>query len=206
MARYSGKGTVDGERSISIYWLNKKGFLEKGWKRYGTLQWSSNGDPTGNIRFELSADENDPYIRLDYKVKQHWESEADYRVKDYKFNLVKVPCNFGGFRWFFQCGLYVNKIYCGRRVGILYITGDYFGCRHCANLSYDSCNESKTLKSGIWKVFSSESKAEEYYIKNVKREFYRGRPTRKYLRYLKIANNFTERDVAEIEDKLLRKI
>ena len=207
MARYYYSGardTVDGEKSISIYWLNKKGYIEDGWKRFGTLNWSSNGTPTGDIRFELSTDENDSYIRLIYRAKKHWESEDKYRSLDYKFNLIKTLCNFGGVRWFFQCGLYKNGAYCGRRVGILYSTGDYFGCRHCANLSYDSCNQDKRYRSGVWKVFTNESKAEEYYLKNVKRQFYRGKPTKKYQRYLKLEGNLTEKDLFEIERALLK--
>ncbi|MFA5778431.1 MAG: hypothetical protein WC870_03035 [Candidatus Paceibacterota bacterium] len=207
MARYfysGGRGTVDGEKSISIYWLNKNKYLNsgEGWTRYGSLRWSCNGEPTGNIRFEIHTDNDNSHMRFIYKVKKSWESEENYRDKDYKFDLVKIPCYFGGFRWYFRCGLYVKNVYCGRRVGILYSTGDYFGCRYCSNLSYDSCNQGKRLRRGMWRAFTNEDKAYKYFEKNVKRQFYRGKPTKKYRRYLRIANNFTERDLYEIEKAL----
>ncbi|MEI6127263.1 MAG: hypothetical protein WCQ99_12005 [Pseudomonadota bacterium] len=45
---------------------------------------------------------------------------------------------FGGSRYWFLC----PGRGCGRRVGKLYGAGKYFLCRHCYNLTYDSCRES----------------------------------------------------------------
>ena len=35
-----------------------------------------------------------------------------------------------------------NNVACGRRVRKLYLSGRYFGCRHCHNLTYRSRQES----------------------------------------------------------------
>jgi hypothetical protein len=50
---------------------------------------------------------------------------------------------FGGLRWWFICPLIVNGRRCNRRVGKLYLppAARYFGCRHCHDLTYTSCQE-----------------------------------------------------------------
>lgn len=60
---------------------------------------------------------------------------------------IRMECtypNYGGKRWWLTCPLVLNNRSCGRRVSKLYsMRGcDYFGCRHCFNLTYTSCNES----------------------------------------------------------------
>ncbi len=36
-----------------------------------------------------------------------------------------------------------GRVWCGRRVGVQYLgAGEYFGCRHCYNLTYTSSKES----------------------------------------------------------------
>ena len=56
----------------------------------------------------------------------------------YPVRLVDTPCNFGGRRWWFTCPI------CKRRVAKLYLPpgAKYFGCRHCYNLTYQSCRDS----------------------------------------------------------------
>src|SRR5262249_51545398 len=61
---------------------------------------------------------------------------------DYSVRLVTTPCHLGGVRWWFICPLSRNGVGCGRRVRKLYLCGKYFGCRHCHNLTYRSCQES----------------------------------------------------------------
>jgi hypothetical protein len=45
--------------------------------------------------------------------------------------------------FYFICPLVVNGRACRRRVAKLYLPpgGEYFGCRHCYNLTYESCKE-----------------------------------------------------------------
>jgi len=139
-------------------------------------------------RFEIYFTHGEiPYINFIYKVKQNYEPVEKYRDINYKFSLESVPCYFGGKRWFFICGLYKNGKYCGRRVAILYIAGDYFGCRYCANLSYESCNENKSTKYAFLNIISKSWKADEY-LATLKRRIYRGSLTKKFRRYLKMSN------------------
>jgi len=72
-------------------------------------------------------------------------------------------------------------VYCGRRVGTLYLAsgGNYFGCRHCYDLSYESRNECRLGRFGnIGFPLKAERQYEELY-KSIKRWTWRGKPTRK---------------------------
>jgi hypothetical protein len=145
------------------------------------LQWSSNGEKTGDININLDTSATVPNAQFVYRYR---EGGGDWEEMSYKFNLVPLVCNFGGKRWFFRCGLYKNGVFCGRRVAKLYQVGKYFGCRHCAELSYSSCNENK---KGVFSFLLSMSKGEECFEK-LKRYSYAGRPTKKYLRCLRLSN------------------
>ena len=54
---------------------------------------------------------------------------------EYTVQLEITKPHFGGIRRWFTCPI------CGRRVGTLYLPpgGKYFGCRHCYDLTYTSC-------------------------------------------------------------------
>ena len=41
----------------------------------------------------------------------------------------------------FICSVYSHGQYCGRRVAVLYCLRDYFACRHCYELAYESQQE-----------------------------------------------------------------
>ena len=184
MARYYYSGARDiteDRKKFSIFWLNEQKVIprEEHSTHHGSINWSVNGEPTGNIRYCICIlPDNQSYINLIYRIKGSHEPEEDYRSYDYKVMLGRVTCNLGGFRWYFEC------INCYKRVGVLYSHGDYFVCRRCANLSYESCNQNKRFRGGIFKIIMNETKEEELY-KKVKTKLYRGRPTRKFRRYLK---------------------
>jgi hypothetical protein len=74
-------------------------------------------------------------VRLSYTVTDAGKS-VDYHVR-----LAVTRPHFGGCRWWFLCPLIVNDRPCGRRVAKLYLRGKYFGCRHCHDLTYTSCQE-----------------------------------------------------------------
>ncbi len=183
MGRWSGggKGTLEAAKRVELPWLRKQGcFPQGGGTSNRHIHWSMNGEPTGNISVHLDT-WNAPYsIEFTYRIRPH--GEAEWRDMSFKFPLGRLPCRFGGFKWFVRCGLYRGGVYCGRRARVLYQAGHYFGCRHCADLTYDSCNESKFFKyHPIGRIFKAEEVEEK-----LKRWFYRGKPTRKYRRYLKL--------------------
>jgi hypothetical protein len=86
-------------------------------------------------------DQNESYVRFIYTSTSTSTKEAT--KLDYKAELVTTPCNLGGVRYWFICPLITNGRVCGRRVSKLYLAAGskYFGCRHCHNLTYVSCQE-----------------------------------------------------------------
>ena len=68
---------------------------------------------------------------------------------DESIRLTNTFPYFGGLRRWFVCPLLVNGQACQRRVGKLYLPPGqkYFGCRHCYDLTYQSCRDSRRFDS-----------------------------------------------------------
>lgn len=142
MGRYSFRDTVEDCKSISVFWLNKYGYF-CGWK-LGGMKWTNYaGEETGSIGFMVSVRDYEGYIQFKYTQTDRYSGEKT--ELDYRVNLVSTQCNYGGKRWWFECPLAINGRVCSRRVGVLYLRGKYFGCRHCQDLTYESCRDSHKL-------------------------------------------------------------
>ena len=143
-------------------------------------------------RVVVSTFEGEKYVRFYYTLTNRSSGEkTDY---DYKVALTTTRCNFGGVRYWFICPLSRNGVYCGRRVAKLYKApgANYFGCRHCYNLSYESRNEPRFARpGGIGYPIKAERLYEELY-KETKRWTYKGKPT-KEARRLKILEQRMDR-------------
>ena len=127
--------------------------------------------------------DNDNYIRFQYSQIEHNGESNDF---DYTVKLISTNCNYGGKRWWFKCPLIKDGIPCNRRVGVLYKQGDYFGCRHCHDLTYSSKKENRnSIYFSLFKTLLSYKKIEEIQ-KTMKRDFYAGKPTRKLKRIMKL--------------------
>lgn len=140
MGRYywDKKTTVEECKSISTTFLKEHDYF-CGW-RAGGMQWTRNGEETGSIGFVVSVQGWTGEIHLQYTQTQRESGEKE--SLDYPVRLAATPCHFGGKRWWFICPLVVSGSACNRRVGKLYLGGGkYFGCRHCYNLTYTSCQE-----------------------------------------------------------------
>jgi hypothetical protein len=128
------------------------------WQREGILRPLCSGydgrwfwlDPDtskelASIRYESNCGETGGSIHLYYtSTCQQYKIPVDYNVR---LTTNKTP--WGKLRWWFICPLVVNERPCGRRVRKLYLPGGgrYFGCRHCYNLTYTSCQESHKYDS-----------------------------------------------------------
>jgi hypothetical protein len=176
---YSSKQEADQLKKIEVFFFKKRGYLDKGCKS-GNITWSRNGEETGSVSFVTNITDSDKYLRLIYhQTDRDTGEKTDF---DYKIPLVTSPCHFGGVRYWFQCPWYANGVYCWRRVGVLYLGGKYFACRHCYNLTYNCRN-----LSGISKLIGqviSESDLERFEAE-AKRKNYRGKMTRKYKRFIR---------------------
>jgi len=192
MGRYywSKKTESDSLKKIQNWWLKKHGYLED-WGRLGIIKWinSFSGTESSVVIFTLAYGE-DRYLRINYTQTDEDKNKKEF---DYKIPLTTTKCYFGGYRYWFICPGYVNGVYCGRRVGVLYKDGNYFACRHCYDLSYVSNNQSRNSRFPEWELlFKSDAIAEKKAQIRVK--FWKGQPTRRYKR------------LAEKEELILRRL
>lgn len=139
--RWDKKQIVEECKSISTAFLRDHGYFGGSGTRYGGCRWTnSNGEETGNIGYEVSTWDHVGNIRFRYSKTDRDSDEK--QSLDYTAELVSTPCFFGGRRWWLLCPIVKNGTVCARRVGKLYLGGGkYFGCRHCYNLTYISCQE-----------------------------------------------------------------
>ena len=181
MGRYywSKKEEADSLKQVSVSFLRKHGYFNTGWYS-GTITWSRNGKETGNINIQSFISNNEQYVKFIYTQTDN--NTGEKKDLDYKIPLTTTPCYFGGKRYWFVCPWHTNGVYCGKRVGVLYLSGKYFACRHCHNLTYNSRNENRKYKHyPLFAVLDGYKKAEEI-EKQIKRRFYAGKPTRKQRR------------------------
>ncbi len=181
------KALVEWKNKLSIFWLkNNNCFFPKnssGGIKSGTIHWTS-GETESIIGWTIAInrpDEQD-HLRLLYSYTNNQTREKENM--DYKIQLVTTNCNYGSKRYWFICPIVKNNQYCGRRVGVLYRIGKYFGCRHCGELAYTS-----QMQSEKYKGFVSIPDIERAEAK-VKRQYYKGRPTRKYRKVMKLNDKF----------------
>ena len=73
---------------------------------------------------------------MHYSRRDEEETRIPIRVQT-------TPTHFGGERWWFTCPLIVGGMTCNGRAGKVYLPpgARYFGCRHCHDLTYTSCQE-----------------------------------------------------------------
>ena len=128
------KSEADLCKKIEIWWLLRD-IKERGCYKNTTISWGENGSH-GSIGAIVDLCGDDKHVRFTYTQTDSFTGEK--KDFDYKVPLVETPCHFGGSRYWFECSLYKNNQYCGRRVGVLYKDGNWFGCRHCYELTYSS--------------------------------------------------------------------
>jgi len=178
------KQEAEWSNSLSIFWLKKHGYFDGGW-RYGGIKWSygMSGNES-SIRFTVMTNgDEDDNIRLQYTHTNRRAGEKE--CMDYKVELTTTTCNYGGKRYWFICPLTKNGQYCGRRVGVLYGIGKWFGCRHCGQIAYAA-----QMKGGKYRGSSVSLLDIERAEKEVKRYNYNGKPTRKYKRLIRMNEKF----------------
>lgn len=186
MGRTGWKTTAESARRIELPRLKQMGYLPKGGGIVsGNLSWSRGSEPSGNIYIFVDTQSENPSIRFSYRSRDWWEKSEDAWVdRDYPFPLEKTPCRYGGYKWYIRCQLTKNGRFCGKRVRVLYSVGGYYGCRDCADITYEKCNY-----GGRYKGFLSIPDLDRQEEK-VKRRFYAGKPTRQYRKLLKMEEQF----------------
>jgi hypothetical protein len=140
--RWSRKTTVEDCLTLDINSLVRNGTIYvDAWNNTGTLTWinTTTGERTSSVGFWVNTrDEGGPYFKLTYTIKSTGD-EVEYKIP-----LETTRPNYGGLRWWFLCPLFRDGKYCGRRVSKLHLPpgGKHYGCRHCYDLTYQSCQDS----------------------------------------------------------------
>jgi hypothetical protein len=143
--RCEKKGVVEGNLALDTSDFKRKKLLVANRQFAGSITWSGGS----TIKVVLQVGEEAGSIQLIYHFPDASRTSCNYSVR-----LVATPCHLGGRRWWFLCPLHRNGVGCGRRVRKLYLVGRYFGCRHCHELTYRSCQESDSrvyamIRSGL---------------------------------------------------------
>lgn len=159
----------------------------------GTLNWSSNGNPTGSISIQVNTQSEQPYIELDYKYRDE--------PRKYKVYLTSTPSNLNrGEIWYFICPQ--TKKHCRK----LYSISGYFLHREAfKGCMYETQTQSKKyrqLDKTLGVYFKSDNLYSELYKKNFKKT-YAGKPTKKYLRLIKQIQKAERIDYTDIERAIL---
>ena len=126
--RWSKRTTKEELRRIDLRYMRKAGLLTP--NRKGTLSWSSNGEPTGEIGYTMLTDS----MTLNYSIKN---ADDEWEPIEQLVPFSRTSCNYGGERVWLHCPL------CQTRVAILYMVSGLFRCRHCHNIPYSSQQEGK---------------------------------------------------------------
>ena len=137
------KITTDQCLGLDIKSLIKLGIVEAG--RSGTLSWSNGSQ----ISYACYSDDSDRPLTLELNYFRNSESVTQ------RIPIVWTDMPKGGKRPWFICPVSKNGIYCGRRVGKLFLSpgGTYFACRHCYNLAYES-QQWQNRRYKLWRAFS----------------------------------------------------
>lgn len=176
------KNEADSCKKIEIWWLLRD-TKERGSYKSTTVSWGENGS-AGSISVKVSIGSGEKYVQFLYSQTDNQTGEKnDF---DYKVPVVETGCHFGGTRYWFQCSLFKNGKQCGRRVGVLYKGGDWFGCRHCYELKYSSQKVNRQCEMySLFRVLDTYSQIDKLSEKS-KRYSYAGKLTKKQQRIAKL--------------------
>lgn len=169
------------------------GYLKPEQFKSGTINWSSNGNPTGSISIQVNTKSEQSFIELDYKFRDE--------PRKYNVYLTSIPSNLNkGEILYFICPK--TKKRCRK----LYLIGGYFLHREAfEGCMYETQTQSKKyrqLDKTIGAYFKSDNLYSELYKKNFKKT-YAGKPTKKYLRIMDQIKKVESIPYHEIEKVLL---
>jgi hypothetical protein len=152
--RSSKKATVEDCLSLDANRWMREGILKAGLERWGSWRWTYHSGSSFSLNYEVQTlDMDNPRVRLSYKWT--FDGQGEVQSAEYDIRLTTTCPQFGGLRLWFICPLLINDRACNRRVGKLYLPGraHYFGCRHCYDLTYTSCQESRKY-DGLARFFA----------------------------------------------------
>jgi len=183
MGRYGNyPTTVEDCKTVSVSKLKEWNYLTYG-KKHGTITWSRNGVETSSIGIEMTFNDTEKFVILDYKTN-------DEKIR-YKVKIECLPSNLGkGEVYYFRCPS-THKL-CRK----LYFLSGYFLHRTAfRSLMYQRQLESKKNRE-LLKILDASFVPDEVYDERYKPYFkthYNGKPTKRYLKLqtrIDIANSY----------------
>lgn len=160
---------------IHISKLKRWGYLNPQQIKSGTINWSRNEIKTGSASIKANTCSEQPYIELNYKCNNE--------SRNYKVYLTSTPSNLNRCKiWYFICP------HTKKRCRKLYLIGDYFLHR----LAFMGCMYETQTKSKRDRIIERKNKpffkGNEYDQLQAKhfKMYYNGKPTKRYLRILKV--------------------
>ena len=130
--RWSTTAKLEEIKRIDIRWLKQNNMLRP--YTSGRLTWSSGGEQSGNINYEMYP----AAMVLNYSYRSYPNTNRT-PVKQ-RVQLVETDCHLGGKRKWFACPK------CSQRVAVLYGASVHFECRKCTGLNYSSQSECYTAR------------------------------------------------------------
>ena len=103
-------------------------------------EWPSAEEKVVSVGYAIElAEDGRPTFRLRYSVGRG----GSQQYVDLHILLQTTRPHFGGVCWWFTCPIESAGQPCNRRIRILYLPrgSDYFGCRACHGLTYQSSQE-----------------------------------------------------------------
>lgn len=188
--QYTFPTLLDDVLQISITKLKEWGYLNPEQYRRGTINWSYNGEKTSSISIRVDTNGLIPCITLDYK--------SSGEPINYKVYLTSVPSNLGkGKIWYFRCP-HTNKL-CRK----LYLIGDYFLHRTASTNGMYQCQTTskkwRFIENAFGSFFETDKLYKELYSKHFKK-YYKGKPTKRYLKIIKQLQKTERISSSEIMD------
>ncbi len=189
--------TVEDCLCLSLKDLRKWGYLKPESYYTGTVKHSRNGMETASYSIAVLISSEESYLQLDYTINRGNETKKEI---SYRVPLVTSPTNIGNG----QC-YYLECPHTGKRCFKLYKPSqeDYFLHRSAFSyLIYEKQCESKKLrtyeKSSYGKALKLERMSKELIWDAPKyhRNYYRGIPTKRMQKYLRL-----QREVAQFSQE-----
>jgi hypothetical protein len=192
---YTFPTLFDEIKSISIKDLKLLGYLENNRITSGNVNWKMRGESTGRISVKATMSNDNNFIDFSYTCNNE---KYNYRVY-----LVYLKSNLNkGKIWYFECR------FTGMRCRKLHLIKGKFQHRTALKKGmYSKQTQSKKWRS-LGKIygsyFDSENYYSELYSKHFKK-FYKGKPTKRYLKLMQKINEVEKVTTSDIEKLLLSK-
>lgn len=139
---------------VDVNKLVRDGLIQRGRRVDSTLTWVDRHSGEVVSSAHIVSDTRNRascFARLAYTVPRI--SAATETI----ITLTATTLPWGATRWWFACPRLVDDEPCGRRITKLYLPPSHihFGCRHCHDLTYTSCQEAH-MYEGLCRNVASE--------------------------------------------------